>query len=568
MMKIQGLKNVFFLLLIISATLCAFWGMQKIVVSTVSEESYPRPARKDSLKLASSKKSSFPVLCKFKKKLSVESANRIKEIPLKNRSIDIITSTNFTRVTILGKSVYNVCDPFLVKIEARDDLGREKTYGGDVFRVKLYSQEPYSAVNADSLEDYGNGTYLATFHMLWEGSMELEVLLVNSAEALPLFSPTIKGDRAKCQTYYGEFKSTDVNGKQYTENRDCSERKFQEPYCNFSDPINYAPWYCLKPTKEHLNCSHWTAHRQHVPALFKNLRKDIKDKFDEELLQRTRKIIHHQLGTIKVQKCETLQSLESNGLPYCKAEGPPPLGPNGYFFNDTWWPFDCKVHPFTSDEIRTCLRGKTVRIFGDSTALQFYTFLGTQLSCKTLELPPPRKTNNRERRCQANETILHFHFHGLPNGHGSSIPSWANHYTASEIDKLDGGPNLIVLVSHWAHFSIAGIPFFEQRMKAVRAALLRLKKRAPSTSIVIKGANTRDYRAKEIILVSSDWHSYQQEITLREIFKNDTSFGYLDSWELTQAQKYPDNTHPKENIIRNLNNRFMTYVCMDSMTKK
>lgn len=49
-MKIQDLKYVLLLILITWTILCAFWGMHKIVVSTVYEESYPRPARKDFLK--------------------------------------------------------------------------------------------------------------------------------------------------------------------------------------------------------------------------------------------------------------------------------------------------------------------------------------------------------------------------------------------------------------------------------------------------------------------------------------------------------------------------------------
>lgn len=280
-------------------------------------------------------------------------------------------------------------------------------------------------------------------------------------------------------------------------------------------------------------------------------------------------MVDHTIGTLQVMpatdKDEVHHSSLNNltrHLSYCKANGPPPLRTNGYYYADKWIPFSCKVRGFSKTEIKRCLIGKTLHFFGDSTARQFYEFLQEEIGCEDTDLPPPRITSTREFRCSIDQAILHFHFHGLPNGQSKPIPSWSNHYVASEIDNLKGGPDTIIFLSLWAHFSMAGLPFYEGRMRSIRESLHRLQTRSNGTSVIVKGVNTRDYWKKQFILVSSDWHSLKQEQKLRELFQNDTNFGYIDSWEITNVQPFPDQTHPEHIIIKNLVNRLMTYICV------
>lgn len=120
------------------------------------------------------------------------------------------------------KPTYSLCDRVIVQIEARDSLNRIKSYGGDMFRVKLFSKKPYAAVNADRFVDLNNGTYLAFFPILWEGDIGLQVMLVHPAEAIPLFAPTLNGSRAHMQTFLGGFKSTDKNGNIHQESTTCT----------------------------------------------------------------------------------------------------------------------------------------------------------------------------------------------------------------------------------------------------------------------------------------------------------------------------------------------------------
>ncbi|PIK61736.1 hypothetical protein BSL78_01290 [Apostichopus japonicus] len=115
-------------------------------------------------------------------------------------------------------------DRIIIRIEAMDNLNRPKLYGEDFFRIKLFSRVPYAAVIADKFVDYRNGTYLASFPLLWEGFMNIEVLLVHPAEAIPLFSPSLDGQRSYAHNYVGEFEMIDDAGVKRAENVDCSER--------------------------------------------------------------------------------------------------------------------------------------------------------------------------------------------------------------------------------------------------------------------------------------------------------------------------------------------------------
>lgn len=492
-------------------------------------------------------------------------------------SVDNITSAKYTRVKILNpQPVYRLCDRLDVFIEARDSLNRTKMYGGDMFRLKLYSERPYAAVSADSIIDFQNGSYLASFHTFWEGHVRLQVMLVHPAEAYPLFSPSLNGSRAHMQKSTADFQLKGTRRKTVKETTACSPIKIKDPFCNFSDTLNYAPWFCSSP--KNLNCSHLTTYRTDIKGSLKALKQDI-DTVGAEVLLRTKTIVLQSDLSIFVNESRPSYNKTSSHfwgnqvlyqqLPACKAEGPPSLHTHGYFFNNTWFPFDCKVSTFSTKDYQTCLEGKTIRFFGDSTARQFYFFLKERLNCTPIELEPPRITNTREFRCRTKNITLHFHFHGLPNGQAKPIAATSNHYAATEIDHLKGGPNLIVFLSYWAHFSIWGLQFFEHRIKSVRESVIRLLQRAPETKVVVKGGNTRDMlQMKQFILVSSDWNTFEQEKNLRQWFASDTNFGYIDAWDITQSQPFRDKTHPETLIIENLVNRFMTYICKPQTENK
>ncbi|PIK47932.1 putative NXPE family member 3-like isoform X1 [Apostichopus japonicus] len=283
---------------------------------------------------------------------------------MKTLHFDNVTSPNFTKVTLINPKLrYGLCDRIIIRIEAMDTLNRPKLYGEDFFRIKLFSRVPYAAVIADIFVDYRNGTYLASFPLLWEGLMYIEVLLVHPAEAIPMFIPSIHGERSYAHNYVGEFEMIDDAGVKRAENVSCFEKPPKPNFCNFSDPDVYSPFYCNVPKDKNITCRHWVAFHKDTKALLSALMSEI-DETGMKILEVTRKVIQHGIGPILVNdeidsQRQTPGYVPMESLPYCKASGPPPAHPNGFFFEETWHPFNCKVATFTHNETRNCLHGKS-----------------------------------------------------------------------------------------------------------------------------------------------------------------------------------------------------------------
>lgn len=479
---------------------------------------------------------------------------------------DNITSPQFTRVTVVNlKPSYNLCDRVDVNIEARDSLNRTKTYGGDMFRVKLFTKKPYSAVNAYQILDFDNGTYLARFRVLWVGVIGLQVILVHPVEAIPFFAPTLNGSRAHLQLFYGQFMARDTKGRKHSETTTCTLTERDEPSCNLSKTDTYAPWYCSAPKSAYLNCSHWKIHKTDKKGSATSL-KPLFDQFGMDVLKRTKTVVYLSNRVINVPSREKSDyqhyaQFMNKSLPYCSANGPPPLKTNGYFYEARWYPFDCTVPRFTSQETLQCLQGKTIHFFGDSTGGQIFSVLKNMLKCQSVDLTPPRKTSRLEYECRVDNITLHYTFHGLPIIGSATLNVHQIQYAATEIDNIVGGPDDFIFLSYWAHFAMTGTKFYEHRITLVKEAIYRLLDRSPGTKIFMKGANTRGYSASMGIILSSDWHALQLEKTLRSCFQNDTEIGFIDSWDITQVQPNADNVHPKTSIVSHFVDRFLTYVC-------
>ncbi|CAH1250139.1 NXPE3 [Branchiostoma lanceolatum] len=115
----------------------------------------------------------------------------------------------------------------------------------------------------------------------------------------------------------------------------------------------------------------------------------------------------------------------------------------------------------------------------------------------------------------------------------------------SVINVKKGGPNDVVGITMWAHFTSYPVGVYRKRMEAVRAAIERLLHRSPETLVVIKSANTR----KGDVIIAGDWHAYRLDRVMREVFRG-MKVVLLDAWEMTNAQHWhEDNIHPAQDII-------------------
>ncbi|XP_031760475.1 NXPE family member 3 [Xenopus tropicalis] len=84
---------------------------------------------------------------------------------------------------LFPRGAYYVGEYVEVLITARDHGGRPKAYGGDYFQAKLHSPTLKAGVTG-SVTDHRNGTYTASFLLLWPGQVEISIRLVHSSEAI------------------------------------------------------------------------------------------------------------------------------------------------------------------------------------------------------------------------------------------------------------------------------------------------------------------------------------------------------------------------------------------------
>lgn len=464
-------------------------------------------------------------------------------------SLSNVTSYSNSIVTLVNrKPFYRLCDHIAIRIEARDSNNMSKQYGGDYFRVKIYSDKPYSSSGPDHFIDYHNGTYIALFTLKWVANVSVHVSLVHPSEAIPILKrTTLGGQGGKLFEFTGIFKTARENNT-YEETVTCGTSDFPAPSCNLSANDTHGPWFCKRPKDSHLSCKDWSYH---------HLRKSSGKKLEASLSTVEKAMFKTTKKSLK--PIEPMIVVHSNvkrpALATCSSfHVPDTIHTRGYFINGTWQPYGCTLRSFTSNETRVCLQNKRLHLFGDSTARQMFVYLKENLQW----------TCHETFRCTKGNATLRFKFHGLPIRDSATIPVYNLSYVAQEIDKLKGGPDLVIVLSVWAHFGQPEGSFYRDRLLSIKEAVKRLWQRSPESRVIVRSANTREHTIRGFILISSDWIARQGEMILREVFSEDKRFEFLDAWDITNVQQAHDNVHPYKATLSQIIAYLLTIICPNS----
>uniref|UniRef100_A0A3Q2YB68 Neurexophilin and PC-esterase domain family, member 3 n=1 Tax=Hippocampus comes TaxID=109280 RepID=A0A3Q2YB68_HIPCM len=137
-----------------------------------------------------------------------------------------------------------VGDQLEVLVHLRDFQGRPKRYGGDFLLARLHSPK-YKAGVAGQVLDHKNGLYSARFPLLWEGSAQVEVMMVHSSEAVAVLQ------RLREKLPHRVFFVSLFRRGLISETTACDTclPQDQGPLCNYTDLRSGEPWYCYKPKK-------------------------------------------------------------------------------------------------------------------------------------------------------------------------------------------------------------------------------------------------------------------------------------------------------------------------------
>ncbi|XP_035698325.1 NXPE family member 3-like isoform X2 [Branchiostoma floridae] len=245
------------------------------------------------------------------------------------------------------------------------------------------------------------------------------------------------------------------------------------------------------------------------------------------------------------------------GRPPC-IPGTPLQTPAGFYIQDVYISTMCENKQYNVPmEWMGCLAGKTIQILGDSTARQLYYYLKANLPVKDLTpkgVPP--KFGPLHLRYPQTDINIKFNFHSHPAKTFSPVNVKDIVDEVDLIGGLEGGKNVVLVISIWSHFVQTFLSAYLDRMLAVRAAVVRLQTRSPDTLVVLKSANTR----WNPVITTSDWYGWQLDQIQREVFR-DVPVAWLDAWDMTSAGDRQDNIHPADAVVLQEIQMLMSYIC-------
>uniref|UniRef100_A0ACB8FFT8 Uncharacterized protein n=1 Tax=Sphaerodactylus townsendi TaxID=933632 RepID=A0ACB8FFT8_9SAUR len=437
---------------------------------------------------------------------------------------------------------YTVGDTLRVWLEARDHRGQPKHYGGDFFRAKAHSPELKASV-AGTVQDHGNGTYALTFPLLWAGAVQVSVRLIHSSEAVALLRH-VRHSHPSTVAFWGYYEKPGQPGSE--ERTECNIHPLPGPNCQYADAGTGERWFCARP--QHLPCNTLV---HHSAGRYKPVVSNAEKAFlDGAVTDRT---VPGNVTTIQVLPGAHLMASPPPRLclPGLNSTHPP-----GFYYRDVWVSLRCAGRTFpTADLALGCLRGKIVHMMGDSTLRQWWEYLVAFIpSLKHIDLHGTYQSGPLLAVEPAQGLVLRWRAHGIPlRTQKTKIADL--HYVANELNALGGGPQVVVVFTLWAHFTTFPTELYIRRLRSVRQAVAQLLARSPSTTIVIKTANT-GYKS----VYGSDWLSMQLDSILHAMFDG-MRVAVVDAWAMTSCHYLPDNIHPGKPVIRNEVDSFLSYVC-------
>ncbi|XP_061647910.1 NXPE family member 3 [Phyllopteryx taeniolatus] len=439
-----------------------------------------------------------------------------------------------------------VGDQLEVLVHLHDFEGRPKRYGGDFLLARLHSPE-YKAGVAGQVLDHKNGLYSARFPLLWEGSAQVEVTMVHSSEAVAVLRRL--REKRPDRVYFVSLFRLGLRSETTVCNV-CLPRD-QGPLCNYTDPYSGEPWYCYKPKM--LACD---ARINHA-----------KGGYLKNVITNKEALLFQSDVNVKVPiHASTTDTI--NVLPFRKESGSPKTDPvkmatSGYYYQDSWRPLGgVPMRRFDgASAIAQCLTNKVVYMYGDSTVRQWFEYLLNVLpDMKEFNLQTPKKVGPLMAVDSTHNILLKYRCHGPPIRF-STVTASELRYIANELDGLAGGPNTVVALSIWSHFSTFPAEVYVRRLRHIRKAVARLLDRAPGTAVAVRTANPQALGG-DVSLYNSDWFSLQLDAVLRAAFKG-LDVMLVDAWQMCVAHRQPHHLHPPTAIVKNMVDMMLSYVCRD-----
>ncbi|XP_019627248.1 PREDICTED: NXPE family member 3-like [Branchiostoma belcheri] len=470
-----------------------------------------------------------------------------------------VTCPNKTHILVLNRDrLYHQGDVLTVRVVARGKDGRPKTYGGDFFRARLVSSDRSpQASSAGHVIDHCNGTYTVQFPLYWTGEALVKIQLVHPSEAVE----ALQRVREVPNKRVFQCIFVDPNNTKAYYTRQCfssaNPSLLSHQQCDFSKPAVNGTWICEKPVDK-LPCStiskcRWNPSKTRAKVL-ELVSQEEKKLFQTPYLQEE----------LQVGPNDTIHVLEAEPptpqhLPACTWDKSAALG---HWSGKIWKSSLCNVRVFAQKDIQRCLANKTVYMQGDSTIRQWSLRLQKVVPLHYNEsIMDPTALHGGD-NSQWNISVR-YRFHHFPVRGGAWNIYYDFRYVVDELDATTGGTNTVIILGLWAHFTAEPPEMLRSRLYAIRAAIHRLKRRAPGTRVFVRTATTREHKGGklEFYLLGSDWLAYQITEVIREMFRADPDVVVLDTWDMSVCQPGKDNVHPDQTMVDSQLNTLLSHIC-------
>ncbi|CAH2311580.1 NXPE family member 1-like, partial [Pelobates cultripes] len=297
---------------------------------------------------------------------TVHSKSECHEFVFVNESVCFLllswsfNAKNSKAIILNYRKKYCIGDSLTVRVDMFDFLGKEKTYGGDFLRARIYSQS-LGAGASGRIEDFNNGSYLINFTLSWEGNVRISIILLHPSEGVSVLWRT-RNMGYKNIIYIGKF----LNKTQEIHKECGFSLESQEEQCEYADKIHGEFFYCLKP--QNVPCEAL------ISLMSQNKNHAYLTKLEKSMF--TRSNIGVEIGInvkeVAVLKCQRNSTIEVK--PKCRIGMSPPF-PGGYFLNNVWHSLFCNLTSYEPlSQINECLSGKMIYLMGDSTIRQWIEF--------------------------------------------------------------------------------------------------------------------------------------------------------------------------------------------------
>ncbi|XP_019643082.1 PREDICTED: NXPE family member 3-like [Branchiostoma belcheri] len=467
-----------------------------------------------------------------------------------------VTCPKTTTIVVLNRDrLYHQGDVLTVMVVARDREGRPKTYGGDFLRARLVSSDRSpQAISTGNVTDHCNGVYTMQFPLYWAGGVLIKIQLVHPSEAVKVLQRVreVPNKRIFSCSFVDEKKNA-TNTTQCFSSADTSLLPHQQ--CDFSKSDVNGTWICEKP--DNIPCSaisrcRWDSGKSRAKIL-EVLSEEEKKLFQKPYLEEELEVDPKE--PIHVLKAELPTPQH---LPACTWDKSAALG---HWSGKVWTSSVCNVRVFTQNDIRRCLANRTVYMQGDSTIRQWGLRLLTVVPLNH------NKTKGYIARLEGDNSqwniSVRYRFHHFPVQGSVWCVFYDFRYVVETLDTNPGGPNTVIVLSLWAHFTAEPLELLRSRLYAIRAAIHRLKRRAPGTRVFVRTGTTREHTGGklEFYLLGSDWLAYQITEVIREMFRADPDVVVLDTWDMSVCQPGKDNVHPDQTMVDSQLNMLLSHIC-------